>query len=169
VLASRRQAGRNQADQIVMPADRRRMPSGIKRIGLAYGLTLLAAVLGLPGVFAGVITTNNCTLQGEECAERMVYGVIGGIVLAAVVQLVLAVHFRLGWLFWGVSAVIMAAAIAVLAGWPMIIGLLLAPGVAAWVSDSQDEKRSTFRHWLPRLVVLIIVLGAIALIGLQWS
>lgn len=138
---------------------------GFARISQAYGLTLLAAVLALPVVGAGLITSNNCQIRGYDCGDRLAYGLIGAIVLAAVTQLLLALHFRLGWAFWVSCSVIMAAAAVNTGLVPVLVGvLLLAPGVAAWVSEPPNRRRGVLRHWMPRYAVLLaLVLAALAL------
>lgn len=167
MLASRHQADRDPVDPLAMPKQlRRSKPYGVKRIAQAYGLTVLAVVLGLPVPVAGLLMSNNCTLHSQECSARLLYAVIGGIVLAAVVQLVLAVHFRLGWLFWGCSALVVATSAVGLGPWRIAIGALLAPGIAAWVTDPPNRRTGGIRHWIPRLSALIVALGAMTTAGL---
>lgn len=130
---------------------------GFARVNQAYALSALAAVLALPVVGAGLITSNNCQIRGYDCHDRLAYGLIGAIVLAAVTQLILGLHFRLGWSFWFSSSLLMAVAalnaghVAVLVG-----GLLVAPGIAAWVSEPPNRRRGVPAHWMPRGGVLLV-------------
>ncbi|QGN33548.1 hypothetical protein [Microlunatus sp. Gsoil 973] len=134
----------------------------------AYGITLLAAVLGLPVVGAGLITTNNCHLRGYDCADRLAYGLVGAIVLAAVTQLMLGLHFRLGWAFWISCSVLMAAAGLNMANVSVLVGVvLIAPGVAAWVSEPPNRRRGVLPHWVPRYAVflaLVLIVLSVALL-----
>lgn len=130
---------------------------------LAYGLTLLAAVLALPVVGASLITTNNCQLRGYDCGDRLEYGLIGAAVLAGVTQLLLALHFRLGWSFWVSCALIMSTTALDTNHVPFLVGVLLvAPGIAAWVSEPPNRRRGVLSHWIPRYAVLL----ALVLVGL---
>ncbi|GAB3922720.1 hypothetical protein GCM10011575_43640 [Microlunatus endophyticus] len=135
---------------------------GLARVSQAYGLTLLAAILALPVVGAGLITSNNCQLRGYACSDRLAYGLIGAIVLAVVTQLMLALHFRLGWSFWIGSALVMAGASLNTDHLPVLIGLVvLAPGVAAWFSEPPNRRRDVVTHWVPRCTALLaLVLAA---------
>lgn len=137
---------------------------GFARIAQAYGLTLLAAVLALPVVGAGLITSNNCQLRGYACSDRLAYGLIGAIVLAVATQLMLALHLRLGWSFWIGSALVMAGAAVNFDHLPVLIGLVaVAPGAAAWFSEPPNRRRGVLHHWAPRCgVLLALVLAALA-------
>jgi|GEM_PF-3681698 hypothetical protein len=137
---------------------------GFPRISLAYGITLLAAVLGLPVVGAGLITSNNCQLRGYDCDDRLAYGLVGAIVLAAVTQLMLGLHFRLGWAFWISSSLLMAAAGLNLGNIAILVGVvLIAPGLAAWVSEPPNRRRGVLAHWTPRYAVWLgVVLIALS-------
>ncbi|MBO0812861.1 MAG: hypothetical protein J2P23_12560 [Microlunatus sp.] len=137
---------------------------GFARVTQAYAVTLLAAVLALPVVGAGLITSNNCTIRGYACGDRLAYGLIGAIVLAGVTQLMLALHFRLGWSFWIGCSSVMATATVNTGQPPVLVGmLLLAPGVAAWVSEPPDRRRGVLSHWAPRYAVLLaLVLAGLA-------
>jgi hypothetical protein len=137
-------------------------PHGLHRIGQAYGLSLLAAVLGLPVLAAGLITSNNCELRGVACSGRLVYGLIGAVVLAAVVQLVLLLHFRLGWLCWAVVAAV-TATVLLYPTEPLVVvaAALVAPGVGAWVSEPpRPGVDAPAANRLPRLLLLAAVLAA---------
>jgi hypothetical protein len=127
----------------------------------------LAALLGLPGLAAGLISANDCQLHGFDCADRLAYGVISGIVLAVAIQLLLALQFRLGWLFWSSSALIMAAAATQLPVWPMALAIVvLAPAAAAWISEPPNRRSPVLRHWVPRLGLLVGASGIVALSGI---
>lgn len=140
---------------------------GFARITQAYAVTLLAAVLALPVVGAGLITSNNCAIRGYACGDRLAYGLIGAIVLAGVTQLMLALHFRLGWSFWIGSSLMMATATVNTAQPPVLVGvLLLAPGVAAWVSEPPNRRRGVLSHWVPRYAVLLVLVLAGLAVGL---
>lgn len=139
---------------------------GMRRISHAYGLTLLAAVLGLPVLAAGLIVSNNCQLRGLECSDRLAFGVVGAIVLAAGVQLLLALHFRLGWTFWLGSVFLMFTAAAQTLVLPAVLILALAPGLAAWITDPPNRRARTLEHWAPRLAAFSAVAVAAPLAGL---
>lgn len=136
-------------------------PLGVQRIGKAYGLSLLAAVLGLPGVAAGMISSNTCQIQGSGCSQRLSYGIFVGIALAVTIQLVLAIHLQLGLRFWLCSTVLIGVAVALgFHALPILIsGLVITPGVAAWASDPPNRRSSVYRHWVPRIVALLAVFG----------
>lgn len=143
---------------------------GFKRLGQAYGITLLAAVLGLPGLAAGLISMNDCQLNGFDCSDRLAYGVISGLVFALAIHLLLSLHFRLGWLFWVSSGLIMAAAATHLPVWPVtVIVVALAPAVAGWVSEPPNQRSGVGRHWVPRLAVLVGTVGVVAVSGVLVS
>jgi hypothetical protein len=149
-----------------IPAAGRLQLYGLRRIVQAYGVSLLAAVLGLPVVAAGLITSNNCQLRGFDCLDRLAYGLIGATVLAAVAQLMLALHFRLGWSFWVGSSLLMSTTLLNTSSLPAVIGvLLIAPGVAAWVSEP-PSRRGVLAHWGPRYAALCVLVMAAAAIGL---
>lgn len=137
---------------------------GLARIVQAYGVTLLAAVLALPVVGAGLITSNNCQIRGYACADRFAYGVVGASVLAAATLLMLALHFRLGWSFWISCALVMIAAALNTEAVPALAGVLvIAPGVAAWFSEPPNRRRAVLHHWAPRYAVLLgLVIGSLA-------
>jgi hypothetical protein len=127
-----------------------------------YGVTLLAAVLGLPVLAAGLITSNSCALRGGACSGRLAYGVVGAVALAALVQLVLVLHLRLGWLCWGVAAATTATVLLHL-GQPLVVLVtaVAAPGIGAWASEPPrrfDEHPA--RHRLVRLLVPAALLAA---------
>jgi len=140
---------------------------GLARIIQAYGLTLLAAILALPVVGAGLITTNNCQIRGYACSDRLAYGLVGASVLAGVTLLMLALHFRLGWSFWvGCVLVMTIAALNTGAVPPLAAVLVIAPGVAAWFSEPPNQRRGVLPHWAPRYAVLLgLVLGSL-IVGL---
>lgn len=168
------------ASRTIAPADRMTEPQeigeavterarryGFARVSQAYALTLLAAVLSLPVVGAGLITSNNCQIRGYDCDDRLAYGMIGAIVLAAVTQLMLGLHFRLGWSFWLSCSLMMATAALNAGHLPVLVGmLLLAPGVAAWVSEPPDRRRGVLAYRTPRYVVLLALLLAGLAVGL---
>jgi hypothetical protein len=129
-------------------------------------VTVLAAVLGLPVVAAGLILSNSCQLNGSQCSGRLAFGLIGGIVLAAGVQLLLALHVRLGWSFWVCSVLVMATALIQSSALLLILILLIAPGIAAWVTDPPHRRASAMGHWTPRLLVLTGLLAGAGLLGL---
>lgn len=150
--------------EIVEAAPNRVRRHGFARVSQAYALTLLAAVLALPVVGAGLITSNNCQIRGYDCGDRLAYGLIGAIVLATVTQLMLGLHFRLGWSFWFSCSLVMATAALNAGNFPVLVGtLLLAPGIAAWVSEPPDRRRGLLSYWTPRYAVLLVV----TLIGLS--
>jgi hypothetical protein len=61
----------------------------------------------------------------------------------------------------------MAAAAAQLDVWPvLLLGVVFAPGLAAWVSDPPNRRAGILAHWLPRISVLVIVVATLALTGL---
>lgn len=166
------------ASRTITPADRTTDPQeigeatpervrryGLARVTQAYALTLLAAVLALPVVGAGLITSNNCQIRGYDCGDRLAYGLIGAIVLAAVTQLMLGLHFRLGWSFWFSSSLVMATAAVNAVHVAVLVGaLLLAPGIAAWVSEPPNRRRSPLSYWMPRyaLLLVVVLIGALA-------
>lgn len=138
---------------------------GLRRLAAAYGISLLAAILGLPGLAAGLISSNTCRIQGFGCSERLAYGLLVGVVLAMIIQLVMTLHLRLGLALWLWSTVIVAVGAALgLEAWPvLVIGALAAPGVAAWVSEPPNRRRAVLTHWLPRLAGLAAVGGMLLL------
>ena len=136
---------------------------GLSRIVQAYSLTLLAAILALPVVGAGLITSNNCQIRGYACVDRFAYGLVGAGVLAGVTLLMLALHFRLGWSFWVGCVLVMTAAGLNTGEVPVLAAvLIIAPGVAAWFSEPPNRRRGVLRHWAPRYVVLLgLVIGSL--------
>lgn len=167
VLASRPFAPPSPVSEPVQTADggpERARRYGLARVVQAYGLTLLAAVLALPVVGAGLITSNNCQIRGYDCADRFAYGLVGASVLAAVTLLMLALHFRLGWSFWVSCVLVMTAAALNTAGVPALAGVLvIAPGVAAWFSEPPNRRRGVLHHWAPRYAVLLgLGMGSLA-------
>lgn len=143
----------------------RRPPLGLRRLLYAYAAAALAAVLGLPGLAAGTITANNCQLRDLDCVGQPGYGPIAGSVLAAIVLVVLAVQFRLGWQFWTVSLLgFLAAAVSISLPWLLIAVIALWPAAASWITDPSQRRRPAARHWVPRCAVLgipavMIILG----------
>lgn len=144
---------------------------GLRRIARAYGISLLAAVLGLPGLAAGMISSNACRIRGYGCADRLSYGIIIGIAITVIIQLVMALHFKLGGTFWLVSTAISAVTAALGSSlFPVLVaGLVIAPGLAAWISDPPRQRKTAFRHWIPRLTALTVVPGVLLLVGLRPS
>lgn len=141
---------------------------GVRRLAGAYGVSLLAAVLGLPGLAAGMISSNTCRIQGFGCSERLAYGILVGVVLALIIQLVMALHLKLGLALWLCSTAIVAvSALLGLDAWPvLVIGPVIAPGVAAWVSEPPNRRHAVLKHWLPRLAALAVVGGVLLLSGI---
>ncbi len=140
---------------------------GLRRIARSYGLSLLAAALGLPVLAAGLITTNNCALRGGDCTGRLMYAVIGAVVLAGIVQFVLLLHSRLGWLCWAGAGVVTATAV-LHPGQPllMLATAAAAPGIGAWVSEPARPDRWRPVHRLLRMLAVVVVLAASALWGI---
>ena len=170
VLASRPFAPADRITEPVtlgQPASKRVRRYGFARITQAYALTLLAAILALPVVGAGLITSNNCQIRGYDCGDRLAYGLIGAIVLAGATQLMFALHFRLGWLFWVSCTLIMATAALNTDHAAFLVGVpLLAPGVAAWVSEPPNRRRDVLSHWAPRSAALFALVLLGLLVGL---
>lgn len=148
------------------------MPERPRRYGLArivqgYALTLLAAILALPVVGAGLITSNNCQIRGYACSDRFAYGLVGASVLAAVTLLMLALHFQLGWSFWIGCALLMTAAALSTGHVPALaVVLMIAPGVAAWFSEPPNRRRGALHHWVPRYAVLVGLMLSSLAVGL---
>lgn len=141
-------------------------PTGPRRLLYAYAASLLAAVLGLPGLAAGTITANNCQLRNLDCVGSVAYGPIAGAVLATIVLLVLAIQFRLGWRFWTVAMIgFAAAAVSIGLPWLLIVLLILWPAAAAWITDPPGRRRTMLRHWIPRWSTLIVVPVAMIILG----
>ncbi|QDP97945.1 hypothetical protein FOE78_20385 [Microlunatus elymi] len=141
--------------------------TGLSRLLRAYAITLLSALIGLPGLAAGVVTSTSCGAGAGDCDVRWVYGLVGGVVLALLVQLVLSLHLKLGWLFWITSSAITATVITNLDAWPVVlVTVLIAPGIAAWLSDPPQRRRGVLAHWAPRLGILVVVVAGLVGIGL---
>ncbi|SDS27916.1 hypothetical protein [Microlunatus soli] len=144
----------------------RQPPTGRRRLLSGYAASLLAAVLGLPGLLAGAITANNCQLRGLDCVGRTAYGPLAGAVLATIVLLVLAIQFRLGWRFWGVAMLGFAvAALTIGLPWLLIVLMVLWPGAAAWITDPPHRQRSVLRHWIPRWSALVVAPVTMIIVG----
>lgn len=158
-----------ESQDIGQAAPERTRRYGLARVTQAYALTLLAALLALPVVGAGLITSNNCQIRGFDCGDRLAYGLVGAIVLAAVTQLILGLHFRLGWAFWISCALIMATGALNVGHVAALVAVLLsAPGIAAWISEPPNRRHSVPSYWTPRYAVLLtVVLTGVAL-GLLW-
>ncbi|HEY9290705.1 MAG TPA: hypothetical protein VIP98_05440 [Microlunatus sp.] len=141
--------------------------TGLRRIARAYAVTLLAALIGLPGLAAGLISSSSCGAGAGTCDVRLAYGLVGGVTLAVIVQLVLSLQLKLGWLFWVASTAITATVLANLDSLPiLLVTVLIAPGIAAWLSDPPHQRRSVLAHWGPRLGILVVVLAGLLGLGM---
>lgn len=133
-------------------------PTGWRRLLLAYLVSALAVVVGLPGLAAGLITANTCTLRSMDCAGASFYGIVGGGGLAVIIQLVLAVQFRIGWPFWLVSLFgVVAAGCGVGSPWLLIPAVAVVPAIAGWVTDPSRWPRAGWRRRIPRLAALVLL------------
>lgn len=127
----------------------------------------------------GWYAATRCTGEGFRCLGWFVYGMLGAGVVAAVVALPLvAWRLRLGWLFALLTVALVVVPLVLGDGSPNAGAAVLGPGLAAWISEPRRPDQATanplapppdttspVRHWLPRLVAVLVFAIAIPLLG----
>jgi hypothetical protein len=83
------------------------------------------------------------------------------VALAALVQLVLVLHLRLGWFCWGAAAAVTATVVLHL-DQPLVVLLTVvaAPGIGAWVSEPPAPYAA--RTGIGRLLRPLVLAGLLA-------
>ncbi len=147
---------------------RRARPRDLQRVLLGYLVAVLALLCGVPALVIGWVSAANCTAEGFACLGYLVYGGLGGILLAVVALPLLAWRLRLG-LWFALLTIALVVAPLWLADGSLPGGTaFLGPGLAAWVSEPRTPDPATLdplapapaptsdaRHWIPRFAAVL--------------
>jgi hypothetical protein len=151
-------------------------PRDLQRILLSYLCVAYALLCGLPVLVGGWFAAGQCTGEGFRCLGWFVYAMLFAAVVAAVTLPLWMRGHRLGIWCAALTVVFVAA--------PLILGdgsvnagtAFLGPGLAAWVSEPRTPApagplapavpaTSLARHWVPRVVAVVVLVIVIPLLG----